>query len=150
MTKTPVPVSHAVFYGVVALVILVVIGFIAWVADQSYVHKLVPYLKSVSCAEEASDKSCSISYTLKNKSDKEIRTDLNGINGPGFAESHVSDVNAILDDGTTVPIFAGSDMDFSGKISAYETIELTDKFKIPKDRRVVAIKIVQISFEIPN
>jgi hypothetical protein len=150
MTKARVPVTHAVFYGVVVLVILVVVGFIAWVVDQSYVYKLVPNVKSVSCIEEATSKSCSISYTLTNDSNKKVRTDLNGINGPGFAESHVSDVNAILDDGATTPIFAGSDMEFDNTIEAHETVELTDRFTIPKDRYVKIIKILNISFEIPK
>ena len=140
--------AHAVFYGILALIILIIVGFMAWVHDYSYIYRLVPYVKVVSCIEKDSAQSCYITYTLTNGSNRKLHTDLNGINGPGPAESGVNDLNAILDDGTKVPIFAGSSLDYDGKFDAYESVELTDKFTIPKGHHVKTIEILNISFEI--
>lgn len=144
-TRRPKP--HYVFYGVIVLIVIVLIGTVVWIRYQTEEH-ITPYFKTLECTEMEKEQLCYLTYTLRNDSNHQVLTDLNGINGPGFAETHESKIRAVLDDGADVAIFAGSDMEYDSRIDPNETVELTDRFTIPTGRMVESIKIFDTVFPI--
>ena len=143
------PKAHYVFYGILVLIVLVGIGSAVWLFRQVN-PTISTSLRSLECTEIEKEQLCYVTYTIKNESRHQILTDLNGINGPGFAETHDSKVFAVFDDGTNLAIFAGSNMKYNSRIDPNETVELTDKFTVPSGRTVESIKIFDTVFPIDS
>lgn len=132
--------SRTVVLAVLISLVVLTIVFVIYVVSTS-LPKISSTLRSVVCEVEMETKNCKVEYTLKNEGSKEIMTNLNGTNGPGFAETRVSQLSAILDDGTSVPI-TNDGTKSENRLKPNQVVYIYDRFTIPKNRSVVKIKII--------
>lgn len=144
------------FWIVVAVLFLSTVGALGYIAYEIYQTspsaQLDSSFKSLSCKDEAVDegvmKNCKLNFTLTNNSDEVVLPDINGINGPGFAESGVHRVHIKEISGTTFSVFVGDED--ADKISPHKTVDITASFSIQKKIQIVEVSIFGKQYPIEN
>ncbi|MFY9227878.1 MAG: hypothetical protein WAO28_00930 [Candidatus Microsaccharimonas sp.] len=147
--KPPVIAIISIAFGVALLAYVIYVASLLYQAVSDGIDKdnrVVVNLTSLGCDDTKVSKECQLVFTLRNDNDTYIVPDLNGINGPGFAESGVKSVTALLDDGTKKDLFASDDFYLPGRVEPHETRRYQATFTIDSERTIKSITVLGTTF----
>lgn len=147
--KLPVIAIVGIVFGIALIAYGIYVGALIYrgIADEIYKDNNVTIqLTSLDCEDTDVQQECQLLFTLRNDNDTYIVPDLNGINGPGFAESGIKSVTARLDNGSKKDLFASDDFFLPGRVEPHETRSYKALFTINSERTVDSVTILNTTF----
>jgi len=149
MKRIPVIAIIGIGFAVAFLAYIIYVASLLYQGMSDKIDKdnhIAVNLTSLGCDDTKAIKECQLVFTLRNDNDTYIVPDLNGINGPGFAESGLKSVTALLDDSTKKDLFASDDILLPGRVEPHETRTYKAVFNIDSDRTIESITILRTTF----